>query len=217
MYWWSARRALPGPGGETRDWRGEDGEMEKRRSVLALRQMRTLFDVGAVGGLSDAHLLDQFSTGHREAAEAAFATLVERHGPMVLRVCGACWATRTTSTTPSRPRSWCSCGRPGRSGCATRLAPGCMAWPSGSRPRRRWPRRGARRTSAGVPRSLTWAGRRGASPTTSPRLSTTRSNGCPRSTARRSCSATSRACPTRRPRRPWDGRSGQCAAGCTGP
>jgi DNA-directed RNA polymerase specialized sigma24 family protein len=61
--------------------------MEKRRSALALRQMRTLFGVGAVGGLSDAGLLDQFSTGHREAAEAAFATLVERHGPMVFRVC----------------------------------------------------------------------------------------------------------------------------------
>ena len=61
--------------------------MEKRRPVLAIRHMRTLFDVGAIGGQSDVRLLDQFSTGHREAAEAAFATLVERHGPMVLRVC----------------------------------------------------------------------------------------------------------------------------------
>ena len=61
--------------------------MEKRRSAQALRHMRTLFGVGAVGGLSDGVLLDQFSSGHREGAEAAFATLVERHGPMVLRVC----------------------------------------------------------------------------------------------------------------------------------
>ncbi len=61
--------------------------MENRRQVLTLRHMRTLFGVGAIGGQSDVRLLDQFSTGHREAAEAAFATLVERHGPMVLRVC----------------------------------------------------------------------------------------------------------------------------------
>ena len=61
--------------------------MEKPRSAGTLRHLRTLFGVGAVGGLTDAQLLDQFSTGHREAAEAAFAILVERHGPMVLRVC----------------------------------------------------------------------------------------------------------------------------------
>ena len=61
--------------------------MARRQAVLILRHMRTLFGAGAVGGLTDRQLLEQFSTGHREASEAAFATLVERHGPMVLRVC----------------------------------------------------------------------------------------------------------------------------------
>ena len=61
--------------------------MARRQAVLILRHMRTLFGAGAVGGLTDKQLLEQFSTGHREASEAAFATLVERHGPMVLRVC----------------------------------------------------------------------------------------------------------------------------------
>jgi hypothetical protein len=61
--------------------------MARRQPALALRHMRTLFDVGAIGGLTDRQLLDQFSNAHREAAEAAFTTLVERHGPMVLRVC----------------------------------------------------------------------------------------------------------------------------------
>ena len=61
--------------------------MEKHRSALALGTCAALFEVGAVGGQSDLRLLHQFSTGHREAAEAAFAALVERHGPMVLRVC----------------------------------------------------------------------------------------------------------------------------------
>jgi RNA polymerase sigma factor (sigma-70 family) len=49
--------------------------------------LRTLFRLGVVGGLSDGRLLDQFATGHREDAEAAFRALVERHGPMVLRAC----------------------------------------------------------------------------------------------------------------------------------
>ncbi len=49
------------------------------------RQIRTLFDVGALGAMSDRGLLDHFARGG-EAKEAAFATLVERHGPMVLRV-----------------------------------------------------------------------------------------------------------------------------------
>ena len=61
--------------------------MARRRAAVASRHLRTLFDVGAIGGLTDRQLLEQFSTGHREMAEAAFAILVERHGPMVLRVC----------------------------------------------------------------------------------------------------------------------------------
>jgi RNA polymerase sigma factor (sigma-70 family) len=52
-----------------------------------MRQLRTLFDVGTVGGLTDGELLDRFQTGRRDVAELAFAALVERHGPMVLRVC----------------------------------------------------------------------------------------------------------------------------------
>ena len=50
------------------------------------KQIGTLFGVGAVGPMSDCALLDQFARGG-EASEAAFATLVERHGTMVLRVC----------------------------------------------------------------------------------------------------------------------------------
>ena len=52
-----------------------------------LRQLRTLFNVGAVRELTDGQLLERFATDRGEAAELAFAVLVERHGPMVLRVC----------------------------------------------------------------------------------------------------------------------------------
>jgi RNA polymerase sigma factor (sigma-70 family) len=51
------------------------------------RHLRTLFNVGTYGALTDGQLLDRFAAGGDEAAELAFAALVERHGPMVLRVC----------------------------------------------------------------------------------------------------------------------------------
>ena len=52
-----------------------------------LRQLRTLFNVGTVRDLTDGQLLERFATDRGESAELAFAVLVERHGPMVLRVC----------------------------------------------------------------------------------------------------------------------------------
>jgi RNA polymerase sigma factor (sigma-70 family) len=51
------------------------------------RQVHRLFDVGAVGTMSDAQLLDRFLARRDDAAEAAFEELVIRHGPMVFRVC----------------------------------------------------------------------------------------------------------------------------------
>ena len=57
----------------------------KDRAVL--RQLGTLFSVGTIRELTDGQLLERFATDQGEAAELAFAVLVERHGPMVLRVC----------------------------------------------------------------------------------------------------------------------------------
>src|SRR5262245_22608239 len=50
----------------------------------ALRHLSTLAAVRTAAALSDAELLGRFVQSHNEAA---FATLVERHGPMVLGVC----------------------------------------------------------------------------------------------------------------------------------
>jgi RNA polymerase sigma factor (sigma-70 family) len=61
--------------------------MAIRSNAAVLRQIQTLYDVGVISDLSDAQLLERFTTLDREAAELAFAALVERHGPMVLRVC----------------------------------------------------------------------------------------------------------------------------------
>ncbi len=63
--------------------------MPAGRGNAAKRQLQTLFSVGACGALTDGQLLDRFATGRGEAGELAFAVLVERHGPMVLRVCRA--------------------------------------------------------------------------------------------------------------------------------
>jgi HlyD family secretion protein len=57
-----------------------------------VRQLRTLFDLGTIRELTDGQLLERFATGDGEGAELAFAALVERHGPMVLRVCRAALA-----------------------------------------------------------------------------------------------------------------------------
>ncbi len=51
----------------------------------AHRHFRMLFEVGTVVGLTDEQLLDRFVTCRDEAA---FTALMERHGPMVQRVCG---------------------------------------------------------------------------------------------------------------------------------
>ena len=59
----------------------------KNRGGTGLRHLRTLFSLGSVAALSDGQLLERFSSRGGEAAEMAFAALVDRHGPMVLRVC----------------------------------------------------------------------------------------------------------------------------------
>jgi hypothetical protein len=46
-------------------------------SGTAIRRLRTHFSTGAVGQLTDGQLLKRFTTGHREAAEPAFAALVD--------------------------------------------------------------------------------------------------------------------------------------------
>ncbi|MHC5544844.1 sigma-70 family RNA polymerase sigma factor, partial [Singulisphaera rosea] len=51
-----------------------------------LRRIDTLFSVGTNSALTDGQLLERFTTRRDESAESAFSVLVERHGPMVLRV-----------------------------------------------------------------------------------------------------------------------------------
>lgn len=49
--------------------------------------LSSLFQEGTLVGLTDGQLLERFLTCRDESGEAAFTALVERHGPMVFRVC----------------------------------------------------------------------------------------------------------------------------------
>jgi RNA polymerase sigma factor (sigma-70 family) len=57
------------------------------QSGIVLRQIRTLWDEGRLGDLSDAELLERFISGTDAAREAAFEALILRHGPIVLGIC----------------------------------------------------------------------------------------------------------------------------------
>jgi HlyD family secretion protein len=59
------------------------------KNTAVVNELQRLFNVGVVRELSDGQLLERFAVDRSEAAELAFAVLVDRHGPMVLRVCRA--------------------------------------------------------------------------------------------------------------------------------
>ena len=63
--------------------------MASARSNAALTgQLGTLYALGAAGSMTDSLLLERFvAREDPEESDAAFAALVERHGPMVLGVC----------------------------------------------------------------------------------------------------------------------------------
>ena len=61
--------------------------MASHRPDATLPALRVLFAAGSTVGLTDGDLLDRFAARDRTVAEPAFAALVERHGPRVLRVC----------------------------------------------------------------------------------------------------------------------------------
>src|SRR5262249_23652727 len=58
--------------------------MVGRPTGAVLKHLRALFDQGTSGGLSDGQLLERFAS---TSDESAFGALVERHGPMVFRLC----------------------------------------------------------------------------------------------------------------------------------
>jgi RNA polymerase sigma factor (sigma-70 family) len=68
---------------------GGGSDVRTHRDLSGQRLLETLFHAGTAAGRTDGQLLEWFVTGDREASELAFATLLERHGAMVLRTCRA--------------------------------------------------------------------------------------------------------------------------------
>jgi RNA polymerase sigma factor (sigma-70 family) len=67
---------------------GRDAAMANAMTTSVVRQIETLLVGGSVAGLSDGQLIERFVAGRDPlAAEAAFAAIVARHGPMVLGLC----------------------------------------------------------------------------------------------------------------------------------
>jgi RNA polymerase sigma factor (sigma-70 family) len=60
--------------------------MKSANGVLS-GPLRALWSVGVVNGLADGELIERMCTADREAAGLYFQLLLERHGPMVLRIC----------------------------------------------------------------------------------------------------------------------------------
>ena len=54
---------------------------------VVLGDVRTLFDLGAAGEMTDGQLLERFLDDRVESGGSAFGVLVDRHGPMVFGVC----------------------------------------------------------------------------------------------------------------------------------
>ena len=107
--------------------------MAKPPRGAALRHVHTLFNVGTVGGLTDGQLLEWYTTRGGEATELAFAALVERHGPMVLRVCRAVLRDEHAAQDAFQATFLVLVRRAGSLWVATRWAPGFTRWPFGSR------------------------------------------------------------------------------------
>src|SRR3954454_5692150 len=61
--------------------------MARESATLVSRHFQTLYARGVVGSLADSQLLHRFVDGGGLDREDAFAALVDRHGPMVLKVC----------------------------------------------------------------------------------------------------------------------------------
>ena len=178
-----------------------------------LRQLGTLFNLGTVRDLTDGQLLEQFATDRGEVAEQAFAILVERHGPMVQRVCRGVLANPHDSHDAFQATFLILVKKARALWVRDSLGPWLhqVAYRTAScarlatARRRRHERRAAKSEEDG----------RGLSPPPSRSYcSTKRSIGSRNGTGLRSSSATWKDAPTSRPRGIWAGRSERSRVGC---
>src|SRR6185312_4485682 len=61
--------------------------MPRARPSPVMGELQTLYKAGSFGNLTDGQLIERFANRSDGSADAAFAVVVERHGPMVWGVC----------------------------------------------------------------------------------------------------------------------------------
>ena len=61
--------------------------MSRDQAETISKPLRALLETGSMAGLTDAELIERFTASRDSGAEAAFAAIVSRHGPMVLGTC----------------------------------------------------------------------------------------------------------------------------------
>ena len=96
-------------------------------------------------------LLERFTAQGGETAELAFATLVERHGPMVLRVCRSVLRDPDEAQDAFQATFLVLVRRAGSSGCGTRWVPGSIRLLTALPRAPARPRPGGAGTSGGPP------------------------------------------------------------------
>ena len=190
--------------------------MTRKRYGTVLKDVQTLFEAGAVGTSSDAELLGRFADRLDESAEASFAALVERHGPMVLRVCRSVLRDHQDAQDAFQATFLILVRR----ASAVRHRESVGSWLYGVALRvsvRAAPLSPVAGSTRPVRRRWQWRSRARSKPrSSSPRSSTKSWPGCRSIIARPSCSATWKARPARRPHANSAGRSARSRAGWRG-
>ena len=167
------------------------GQIERQTTVTG--QIRSLFQAGTLGNLTDGQLLERLHGRDERRAEPAFAALAERHGANGLAgMPPGAVPIRTRPRMPSRPRSGPRAACPVCPRTETRSRAGSTAWLTGllcrSRSAENRRKRHERRSFAERgPGHLGWTIPRG--PSSEPMSWRGVEIGCPTATGWRSCSA----------------------------
>lgn len=80
------------------------GPMATRINAGAVQQLSARLNGGVIREATDGQLPERHATGGGDMAGQAFAALVERHGPMVLKVCRSVLRDDQESQGPCRAR-----------------------------------------------------------------------------------------------------------------
>ena len=104
--------------------------MANTEATAVDRDLRRLFDGGAVAGLTEAQLLDRVAR-RDELAESAFEAILMRHGPAVLACCRRVLGDSAAAEDAFQATFLVLFHRAGSIRVGEWVAPGCCTWPAG--------------------------------------------------------------------------------------